>query len=165
MPRSEAPEVKHAANYTITYSSDRAGSSRWRIHYAQESPTQIKQSREQKATRAVHGVPRAAASKSGPVPPTQENPFRGRASKSMALARVRSSQGKGALAWLRAAPTDHAREIPPNEFVYTIRRMLGVEELLATGCPRCRRGREYNTITTNGACTNASEGWSAGEHA
>ena len=56
------------------------------------------------------------------VPPTPQNPFRGRESKSMALARVRSSQGKGAQAWLRAAPTDHAREIPPNEFVYAIRR-------------------------------------------
>ena len=82
------------------------------------------------------------------VPPTQENPFRGRESKRMALARVRSSQGKRAQAWLRVAPTDHAREIPPNEFVYAIRRTLRVEELLATGCPRCHRGREYNTITT-----------------
>ena len=99
------------------------------------------------------------------VPPTPENPFRARESKSMAFARVRSSQGKGAQAWLRAALTDHARDIPPNEFVYAIRRTLGVEELLATGCPRCHRDREYNAITTNGACTRMSEGWSAGEHA
>ena len=98
------------------------------------------------------------------VPPNQENPFGGTESQSMALARVRSSQGRGAHAWLRAAPTDHAREIPPNEFVYAIRRALGVEEFLGTRCPRCHRGRQHKNYH-NGTCTNLSEGWSAGEHA
>ncbi|CAN0450115.1 unnamed protein product, partial [Ectocarpus sp. 12 AP-2014] len=77
----------------------------------------------------------------------------------MALARVRSSQGKGAHAWLRAASTDGARGFPPNEYAYAIRRTSGVEEFLAsTGCPRCHRGRENNTITTAHARTCPRDG-------
>lgn len=98
-------------------------------------------------------------------PPTQENPCGGRESKNMALARVRSSQGKGAHAWLRAAPTDRAREFPPNDFVYAIRRTLGVEEFLATaGCPRCHRSRENNTITTVHARTCPRDGAQVNMH-
>ena len=53
------------------------------------------------------------------VPPTVDDPFGGSESKDVALARVRSSQIPGAHAFFRAAPTDRAREIPPNEFLYT----------------------------------------------
>ena len=80
------------------------------------------------------------------VPPMQDDPYGGSETKDMALARVRSSQGPGAHAFFRAAPTDRARMIPPNEFVvYATRRALGVEEHRAQGCPRCHRGRDGGT--------------------
>lgn len=76
------------------------------------------------------------------VPPTQRDPFGGKESRDAAKARVRSSQGKGAHAWLRATPIDRAREIPANEFTLALRRTIGVEEFLASGCPRCAIGTE-----------------------
>lgn len=82
------------------------------------------------------------------VPPTQRDPFGGRESQGIAYERVRSSQGKGARAFSRAAPTDRARETGPNEFTYALRRALGIEEFLASGCPRCHRRREQEGITT-----------------
>ena len=81
------------------------------------------------------------------VPPTQDDPYGGGENKDMALARLRSSQGPEAHASFRVAPTERAREIPPNEFVYATRRALGVEEHLAQGCPRCHRGRDGGIIT------------------
>ena len=59
------------------------------------------------------------------VPPTPNDPFGGEESRDMAKARVRSSQGKGAHAWLRATPTDRAPEIPANEFTLALRRAVG----------------------------------------
>ena len=44
------------------------------------------------------------------VPPTQDDPFGGSEAKDMVLARVRSSQGPGAHAFFRAAPTDDSTE-------------------------------------------------------
>ena len=76
----------------------------------------------------------------------------------MALARVRSSQGPGAHAFFRAAPTDRERVIPPTELVYATRRALGIEEYLAPGCPRCHRGRDGGTITTMHARTCPRDG-------
>lgn len=98
------------------------------------------------------------------TPPTQQNPCGGQESKDMALARVRSSQGQGGHAFFRAAPTDRAREIPPNEFVYATRRALGVEEFLAQGCPRCHRGRDGGVITTMHARTCPRDGAQVNMH-
>ena len=92
------------------------------------------------------------------IPPTQGDPFGGSETKDMALARVRSSQGPGAHAFFRATPTDRERVIPPNEFVYATRRALGIEEYLATGYPRCHRGRDGGTITTMHARTCPRDG-------
>ena len=82
----------------------------------------------------------------------------------MVLARVRSSQGPGAHAFFRAAPTDRERVIPPNEFVYATRRALGIEEYLATGCPRCHRDRDGGTITTMHARTCPRDGAQVNMH-
>jgi len=49
------------------------------------------------------------------VPPTQGDLFGGGEAKGMAFARVRSSQGPGAHAFVRTAPTDRERVIPTNE--------------------------------------------------
>ena len=49
------------------------------------------------------------------VPPTQDDPYGGSENRDMALARMPSSQGPGAHAFFRAAPTDRAREIDPAE--------------------------------------------------
>ncbi|CAB1110491.1 unnamed protein product [Ectocarpus sp. CCAP 1310/34] len=82
------------------------------------------------------------------VPPTRDNPYGGQEARNMAYARTRSSQGQGGHAFLRAAPTDRAREIPSNEFVYATRRALGVEEFLAERCP---------SATSDGIAAQASE--------
>ena len=92
------------------------------------------------------------------VPPTVDDPFGGCESKDVALARVRSSQGPGAHAFFGAAPTDRAREIPPNEVVYATRQALGIEQFLAPGCPRCHRSRDGGTITTMHARTCPRDG-------
>lgn len=55
------------------------------------------------------------------VPPTIDDPLGGSEAKDMALARVRNSQEPGGHAFFRVAPTDRAREMPPNEFVYATR--------------------------------------------
>ncbi|CAM9659389.1 unnamed protein product, partial [Scytosiphon promiscuus] len=82
----------------------------------------------------------------------------------MATARVRSMRGRGAQAWLRAAPTDRAREIGPDEFTLTIRRAVGVEEYLAQGCPRCHRNGESLQITTLHARTCHRDGAQVNVH-
>ena len=64
----------------------------------------------------------------------------------------------------RAAPTDRAREFPANEFVYATRRALGIEEYLATGCPRCHRNRDGGTITTMHARTCPRDGAQVNMH-
>lgn len=61
---------------------------------------------------------------------------------------MRSNQGKGGHAFLRAGPTDRAREAGPNEFTCALRRALGIEQFFASGCPRCHRGRKQEGITT-----------------
>ncbi|CAB1116596.1 unnamed protein product [Ectocarpus sp. CCAP 1310/34] len=98
------------------------------------------------------------------VPPTRDNPYGGQEARNMAYARTRSSQGQGGHAFLRAAPTDRAREIPSNEFVYATRRALGVEEFLAERCPRCHRGREGEIITTVHARTCRRDGAQVNMH-
>lgn len=97
-------------------------------------------------------------------PPTPRDPFGGMESRDMAKARVRSSQGKGAHAWLRATPTDRAREFPSNEFTLAIRRAVGVEEFLAQGCPRCHRNRDGCSITTVHARTCHRDGAQVNMH-
>ncbi|CAB1114220.1 unnamed protein product [Ectocarpus sp. CCAP 1310/34] len=92
------------------------------------------------------------------VPPTRDNPYGGQEARNMAYARTKSSQGQGGHAFLRAAPTDRAREIPSNEFVYATRRAFGVKEFLAERCPRCHRGREGEIITTVHARTCPRDG-------
>ena len=78
-------------------------------------------------------------------------------------ARGRSSQGKGAYAVFRAAPSDRAREICSNEFAYALRRALGVDQFLA-GCPRCPRGRENEINTTLDARTCHHDGAQSNMH-
>ncbi|CAB1101457.1 ABC [Ectocarpus sp. CCAP 1310/34] len=98
------------------------------------------------------------------VPPTRDNPYGGQEARNMAYARTRSSQGQGGHAFLRAAPSDRAREIRSNEFVYATRRALGVEEFLAERCPRCHRGREGEIITTVHARTCPRDGAQVNMH-
>ena len=98
------------------------------------------------------------------VPSMQGDPFGRGESRDMAKSRVRSSQGKGAHAWLRAAPTDKAREFPAHEYVLALRRTLGVEESLAPGCPRCHRGRGNGEITTVHARTCPRDGAQVNMH-
>ncbi|CAN0301499.1 unnamed protein product, partial [Scytosiphon promiscuus] len=66
----------------------------------------------------------------------------GKRSRDFAEARVRSSQAKGAQAWLRATPTDKAFGFPSDEFTLALKRSVGLEEYLAPGCPRCYRNRD-----------------------
>lgn len=81
------------------------------------------------------------------ISPTQLDPFGGTQSRDRAKARGRSTKGRGAQAWSRAAPTDRAREVGPNEFSLALPRAVGVVEYLAQGCPRRHRNRE-NCLTT-----------------
>ena len=71
------------------------------------------------------------------VVPQENNPCSGLESKNLALARHRSLTGPGALACFRARPVDQARMIPPQEFVFLARRVLGIESFIATSCPCC----------------------------
>ena len=134
---------------------------RWRINCAEESPTQTGQSHQQGSTGQVHGIPGATTSGGGI---TNTERLEGESLKGIAYERVRSSQGKGAHACLRAVPTDKARETGPKEFTYALRRALGIEEFLASGCPRCHRGREQEGITTLHARTCHRDGAQVNMH-
>ncbi len=100
---------------------------------------------------------------SEPTPPTPNDPFSGTESKEQAQARVRSSQGQGAHAWVRAMPTDRSRVIPPTEHILASRRAVGIEEFLANGCPRCHHNGN-SPINTQHARTCPRDGQQVNQH-
>lgn len=89
------------------------------------------------------------------IPPTERDPFGGTESRDMAKARVRSSRGQGAQAWLRATPTDRAREFPSNEFTRPPAFYGASAVPLQQG-----RWRDHNRTRKN-----LPPRWSSGEHA
>ena len=66
--------------------------------------------------------------------------------------------------FLRASPTDRAREIPPNEYVHATRRALGIEEFLAPSCPRCHRDRDGGTFAAQHVRTCPRDGAQVAMH-
>jgi len=100
---------------------------------------------------------------SEPRPPSPTDPFSGIESKEQAQARVRSSRGQGAHAWVRAMPTDQSRVIPSPEHILACRRAIGIEEYLANGCPRCHP-RGHSPINTQHARTCPRDGQQVNQH-
>ena len=100
---------------------------------------------------------------SEPVPPSPNDPSSGTESKEQAQARVRSSQGQGAHAWVRTMPTDRSRAIPPTEHVLASRRAVGIEEHVADWCPRCHPNGN-SPINTQHARTCPRDGQQVNQH-
>ena len=69
--------------------------------------------------------------------PAPDDPFGGVETSDLAKARHRSMSGPGALACLRAQPSDARLVIPADEFVRMERRFLGIEPYVAPTCPCC----------------------------
>ena len=69
--------------------------------------------------------------------PGPGDPIGGTETKAAAKARYRGLQEAGAMACLRARPTNQLRVIPAAEFTGMGRWFLGIEEHVAMRCPSC----------------------------
>ena len=99
------------------------------------------------------------------IPPTQDDPFGGSETKDMALARVRSSQGPGAHAFFRAAPTDPSTSDPTERVRLRHETRLGDRRVFGDRMSQVPSGQGRRHHHNNACTNNLSARWSTGQHA